>query len=159
MGIIRMESSILLQAPTAGILASIACGFGALPLSIKKIDFDKNIGLGFAFVGGLMISASVYNLIIPAVTFGLSQSRSKAVFLIITGILLGSLFIWLIEKYLTEDRLERRFIKKIGTRTEILLFIAMSFHSIPEGVAVGVGYASALVLTVSVILAIISPLP
>ncbi len=92
-----------------------------------------------------MISALVYNLIIPAVTFGLSQSRLKAVLLIITGILLGSLFIWLIEKYLTEERLERRFIKKIGTRTEILLFVAMSFHSIPEGVAVGVGYDSAFV--------------
>ncbi len=32
--------------------------------------------------------------------------------------------------------------KSFGSRREILIFVAMSFHSVPEGIAVGVGYAS-----------------
>jgi ZIP family zinc transporter len=38
--------------------------------------------------------------------------------------------------------LQRSVLRRLGGRRESLIFIAMSLHSVPEGVAVGVGYAS-----------------
>lgn len=49
-----------LNAFTAGILASIACGFGTLPLLVKQFRIEERIGLGYGFAGGLMFAASVY---------------------------------------------------------------------------------------------------
>ena len=56
---------VLVEAVLAGVAASIACGLGVLPLFIRGIDPARHRGLGYAFAGGLMFSASVYNLILP----------------------------------------------------------------------------------------------
>lgn len=138
-----METTFLTHSIIAGILASIACGFGAFPLLIKQLDIKKNVGLGYGFAGGLMFSASVYNLILPGLTLGESVPTLKHVILIIVGIIFGALFLWGVNVSLTPERLESNVLKVFESKTEILIFIAMSFHSIPEGVAVGVGYASA----------------
>ena len=47
----------------AGLAASVACGLGALPLAFERLELKQRIGLGYAFAGGLMIAASVYNLL------------------------------------------------------------------------------------------------
>jgi len=56
--------------------------------------------------------------------------------------LLGAVFLWGTDRYLSPVRLQRAAWKRMGSRAEILIFVTMSVHSIPEGVAVGVGYAS-----------------
>lgn len=61
---------------------------------------------------------------------------------VLAGILLGSAFLWLTDRYLSPERFRFENAKAWGGRTGILVFIAMAVHSIPEGVAVGVGYAS-----------------
>jgi len=138
-----MKYDFLVETTVAGILASIACGCGAFPLLIKRLNIQKNMGLGYGFAGGLMFSASVYNLILPGLTLGQNDYTSfEQVTLVLIGILLGAAFLWAVNVSLTPERLENSFLNKIGNRTEILIFVAMSFHSIPEGVAVGVGYAS-----------------
>jgi ZIP family zinc transporter len=55
---------------------------------------------------------------------------------------LGCAFLWLVRRSLTPERLESRWLKSIGGRVETLVFIAMAFHSIPEGVPVGVGFGA-----------------
>ena len=126
----------------AGLLASVACGLGALPLLIKRINIEKNIGLGYAFAGGLMFSASVYNLLLPALNMGGVSQSISTVSLSLIGLFSGSAFIWGLARFLTPDRLGSSILKKIGGKREVLIFMAMAFHSIPEGVAVGVGYGS-----------------
>ena len=54
----------------AGLFAALACGLGALPLAWPGLKLEERVGLGYAFAGGLMFSASVYNLLMPAFTFG-----------------------------------------------------------------------------------------
>lgn len=138
----RMDDPILYSL-VAGLLASLACGLGALPLAIPHIDFKKHYGLGYAFAAGLMLAASVYNLIYPGLTMGGDDIVGlRQVLLVVTGLLLGSLFLSVLEKYFDEDRVDKGPLARLGTRKELLIFIAMAIHSIPEGIAVGVGYTS-----------------
>ncbi len=137
------EHSFVIEAFVAGLFASLACGLGALPLAIGRLHLERRIGLGYAFAAGLMFSASVYNLLLPAFTLGGHEAlRFGPVAKTLGGMALGSAFLWAVERYLTPERLEARFLRTFGSKTEALIFLAMAFHSLPEGVAVGVGYGS-----------------
>jgi ZIP family zinc transporter len=137
-----MPYEILLRSFIAGILASLACGLGALPLLFKRLNLANRTGVGYGFAAGLMLSASVYNLILPGLTLSQHELNLPQVLPVVGGILLGSAFLSGVDRYLNEDRLAQASWKRWGNRAEILIFLAMSVHSIPEGVAVGVGYAS-----------------
>jgi zinc transporter ZupT len=137
-----MPFEIILKSLIAGLLASFACGLGALPLLLKRFDLKQHTGIGYGFAGGLMLAASVYNLILPGLQMAPPEMNLSKVLPVLAGILLGSVFLWSTNRYLDEERLSRAFWKRWGGRAEILIFLAMSIHSIPEGVAVGVGYAS-----------------
>ena len=129
----------------AGILASLACGLGALPLAIRGIDLRKHTGLAYSAAGGLMFAASVYNLILPGLTITSSHIQLSDALPVVVGILLGALFLSQVDRYFSPERLEHGNWKRWGNKAQILIFIAMAVHSIPEGVAVGVGYASSAV--------------
>jgi ZIP family zinc transporter len=137
-----MPVEIILKSLVAGILASFACGLGALPLLFRKIDVKRQRGLGYGLAGGLMFAASVYNLILPGLTISEWSLTLAKVVPVLSGILLGAAFLWTANAYLSPARLEQDSWKRWGGRGEILIFLVMSIHSIPEGVAVGVGYAS-----------------
>lgn len=137
-----MLTVIILKSLVAGLVASVACGLGALPLAIKRIDLTRHTGIGYSFAGGLMLAASVYNLILPGLSMGNDHLTIREVFPVLAGILLGSAFLAATHSYLSPERLEQSMWKRWGGRKEILIFVAMCVHSIPEGVAVGVGYAS-----------------
>lgn len=127
----------------AGVLASVACGFGVLPLAFSGLRLQDRVGLGYAFAGGLMFSASVYNLLMPAFTVGTQEAMHLLPVLeTLAGMAAGAAFLWVLEKFLTPERLRSGILRHAGGRTGALVFVAMTFHSIPEGVAVGVGYGS-----------------
>lgn len=125
----------------AGIVASVACGLGALPLAWRGLRAEERIGLAYALAGGLMFAASVYNLLLPAFTLGAAgATRAWPVAKTLGGMGLGCLFLWAVERGLTPARLA--LLRPLGGRVGALIFVAMAFHSIPEGVAVGVGYSA-----------------
>lgn len=135
----------VLEAVIAGLLASVACGLGALPLLIKKFDVKERAGLGYAIAGGLMISASLFNLILP----GLQMDGTPAnpgeyhidgVLPVLLGFGLGCLFLTISHHWVEKWTSGEKLLDGWGGRAGVLIFIAMSVHSIPEGVAVGVGY-------------------
>jgi len=126
----------------AGIIASFACGLGALPLAIKSIDLQKHTGIAYAAAGGLMFAASVYNLILPGLTLSSASIQLANAVPVILGIVAGAGFLSLTDRFLSPERLEQESWRKFGNKAQLLIFIAMSVHSIPEGVAVGVGYSS-----------------
>lgn len=135
--------SVVVESFVAGILASVACGLGALPVLFRDLDPTRRIGLGYAAAGGLMFAASVYNLLLPALTLGAEKGVSLGpVLQTLFGLGLGCVFIWLVERRLRNQTEESALVRSLGGRVGALVFIAMTFHSIPEGVAVGVGFAS-----------------
>jgi ZIP family zinc transporter len=135
-----MSHGVLADSFIAGLLASLACGLGALPLFLPGVDVQRRAGIAYGFAGGLMFAASVYNLILPGLVLGDHHQVLPGVAQIVGGILLGALFITGIDRLLTNGQLKS--LRRYGSRTELLIFIAMCFHSMPEGIAVGVGYAS-----------------
>lgn len=137
------QYQFVIESVVAGLLASLACGLGAFPLLLRRIKIETRIGLGYGFAGGLMFAASVYNLLLPALTIGSENaSRLWPVLQTLGGMFLGCGFLWGVERLLTADRLKSKWLRPLGGRIETLIFIAMAFHSIPEGVAVGVGFGS-----------------
>ena len=133
---------ILVKSLVAGLLASLACGLGALPLAIRGVDPEKHTGLAYGVAGGLMFAASVYNLILPGLTMGTSEINFAQAYKVVSGVLIGAAFLGAANRYLSPERLRQQAWQRLGSRREILIFVAMAVHSIPEGVAVGVGYAS-----------------
>lgn len=147
---------VLVQAVVAGIAACLACGLGAFPLAIPGLDPARHRGLGYAFAGGLMFAASVYNLILPALQMGQSPDEFQVdlahMLPILTGMLLGAGFLALTDHFLDHDAEDAAVTLASpdqkqkhdgwGGRVGLLVLIAMTVHSIPEGVAVGTGYTS-----------------
>jgi len=141
--------SLLLRAVAAGLIATLACGLGALPLALRGIDPKRHTGLGYGFAGGLMLAASVYNLIAPGlrldagrVMVPMQELGWASVWPVLVGLLLGSGFLAGADRWLTRHRPSEAFLAGWGGRAGLLIFLAMSVHSFPEGVAVGTAYAA-----------------
>lgn len=129
---------VVLWATIASILACLACGLGALPLLIPRVDVKNHLPLGYSLAAGLMFSASVFNLIRPAI----KDHKLENVLLLGGGMTLGCLFLHFSDKYLSQEKFANSTFFGTGSKRSFLILIAMSLHSLPEGVAVGVGYAS-----------------
>ena len=138
------EHMFVVWAFVSGIFASVACGLGALPLAFRGLQLETKVGLGYAFAAGLMFSASVYNLLLPAFSLGETHSSAGVISVLQTlaGMAAGAAFLHWVETRLTPERLAHQSLSIFGGRTGALVFLAMTFHSIPEGVAVGVGYGA-----------------
>lgn len=130
----------------AGLLASVACGIGALPLAWPGLNAPRRAGLVTSFSSGLMFSASVYNLLLPALGMqGQPHLRVNDVLLTTLGIMLGCACLWATHDLLrraharSDQPPSKRVRRAISAQ---LVFLAMTIHSIPEGIAVGVGYGA-----------------
>lgn len=88
------------------------------------------------FASGVMIAASIWSLIIPSVELAESQYRMVWIPAVV-GILLGVIFLIYVNK--VSDKIQSNSGKGIN-----MLMFSVTLHNIPEGVAVGVCFASVL---------------
>lgn len=106
----------------------------------KKIE---KILLGFA--SGVMIAASVWSLIIPSIN--MAEQQGKIAWIPATiGFLLGIVFLLILDSVIPHMHLESdkpEGVKSKLKKTTMMLF-AVTLHNIPEGMAVGVTFAGAL---------------
>ncbi len=96
--------------------------------------------LGFA--SGVMIAASVWSLLIPAIEMAETQGATPWI-PAATGFLTGIGFLLLLDNliphlHIHSDTPEG---KKSGFKKSIMLILAVTLHNIPEGMAVGVVFA------------------
>ncbi len=116
----------------------------------KKIE---KLLLGFA--SGVMIAASVWSLMIPAIN--MSEYLGKLSWIPTSiGFTLGILFLLLLEiliPYFKVDNIDRE--DSIGKRIKktTMMLLAITIHNIPEGMAVGVTFAGALIGNAGITLA------
>ncbi len=145
-------SEPLIAAVVAGILASLACGLGVIPLMWKRLDPARHAGVGYAAAAGLMFAASVINLIVPALQgtdnrvaqegLTLWNTDGSGVGPVFIGVLVGAAFLDFTGRWIASRNLDETLGLKLGGSLGLLIFAAMCIHSIPEGVAVGVGYVA-----------------
>lgn len=89
------------------------------------------------FAAGVMIAASVWSLILPSVEMAEKQSTIPWIPATV-GLILGVMFLIFIDKMANIVQEKRN-----GKKLNMLLF-SVTLHNIPEGMAVGVGFAAVL---------------
>jgi ZIP family zinc transporter len=99
--------------------------------------------LGFS--GGVMVAASFWSLLAPAIDLSQGLSVPKW-FPPAAGFLAGGLFIWAIDKVLPHLHLGLPVQEAEGIKTSldrsVLLVLAITLHNIPEGLAIGVAFGA-----------------
>ena len=99
--------------------------------------------LGFA--SGVMIAASIWSLLIPAIEMSGEQGKIAWIAPAI-GFLLGMLFLLILDSVIPHMHLDKE--KPEGIKSKLkkttMLVLAVTLHNIPEGMAVGVTFAGAL---------------
>lgn len=103
--------------------------------SIKTSVMNGMLG----FTGGVMVAASIWSLLIPAMNMSEGEGFTKLVPSLV-GFALGAGFLFLLDKFL--PHLHVNFQKVEGVKTPwqktTLMTLAIALHNIPEGLAVGV---------------------
>lgn len=141
-----LEQSPIVQAFIGGLFTWGLTALGAsLVFFFKKIDKHMlNMMLGFA--AGVMIAASFWSLLAPAIEFSRNTGQSPWVAPAI-GFLLGGLFIRLLDIIVPHLHLSKSYHQAEGPPTQLskstLLFLAITLHNIPEGLAIGVAFGAA----------------
>ena len=116
----------------------------ALVLFMKKA-LNQNIQRVLTgFASGVMIAASVWSLLIPAMNQAESNGMGKLSFLpAVVGFCLGMLFLLLLDTITPHMHLDETVEgPKSKLRKSTMMVLAVTLHNIPEGMAVGVLYAS-----------------
>ncbi len=101
-----------------------------------------NVMLGFA--AGVMIAASFWSLLAPAIEMA-EESGVPGYVPAVAGFLLGGGFLWAVDKFMPHMHLGAKESEgpKTSLQRSILLVLAITLHNIPEGMAVGVAFGAA----------------
>lgn len=116
-------------------------------LKNKMTVFIQKILLGFA--SGVMIAASIWSLLIPAINMTIEQEKIAWVPATL-GFLLGIVVLMFLDKKIEKLENRKQEENKKGTLKEkvkstTMLVLAVTLHNIPEGMAVGVVFAGLMV--------------
>ncbi len=102
-----------------------------------------NLMLGFA--AGVMVAASFWSLLSPAIVMA-EESGGIAWVAALIGFLLGGAFLYIIDQILPHLHMGLKRSEAEGIKTSwhrsILLVLAITLHNIPEGLAVGVAFGA-----------------
>lgn len=134
------------QALLAGLFTWAITALGAalvlFTYQVKQRTLDAMEG----FAAGVMIAASYWSLLAPAIEMS-ANGPLPVWFPPAAGFLLGGLFLWSLDKILPHLHPGLPMAKAEGVKTawerNVLLFLAITLHNIPEGLAVGVAFGAA----------------
>ena len=139
------------QALLAGIFTWVLTAIGAGLVFFFKSSNRKVLDMSLGFTGGVMIAASFWSLLAPAIEYVEMQNKIGASnmpswFAPTVGFLLGALFLFILDKIIPHLHLFNKKKDAEGMSTNwqktILLVLAIALHNIPEGLAVGVAFGA-----------------
>ncbi len=114
----------------------------AMVFFFKEIN-QKVLNSMLGFAAGVMIAASFWSLLNPAIT--MTEAKGGVPWVpALTGFLAGGAFLYLIDRLLPHLHMGLKIDKAEGIHTNwqrsVLLVMAITLHNIPEGLAVGVAF-------------------
>ncbi len=141
-------SDLVRAAALAGLIAALATAIGTVPVLFLRRLSQKLHDVMLGFGGGVMLSACMFSLIVPALDLlsadGFSAwAGSGHVAAAIVG---GAIFMLALERLVPHEH----FIKDenhssanwLKLRRSWLFVFAIALHNIPEGLAIGASFAS-----------------
>ena len=133
-----------------GFLGSLAAGsltaVGAVPVLFGRVPSRATRDMTLGFAAGVMLAASFFSLIIPALDAAEPRFDNGAApaAVVCLAILLGMGAVALMNERLPHEhfRTGREGPKAASLRRVWLFIIAITIHNFPEGLAVGVGFGA-----------------
>jgi ZIP family zinc transporter len=117
----------------------------ALVFFFKRIN-QKLLDCMLGFAAGVMIAASFWSLLAPAILLSEQVNSYPSWIPALTGFMAGGFFLFLIDKLLPHlhpgFEMNKSEGPKTGLHRSILLVLAIALHNIPEGLAVGVAFGA-----------------
>ena len=141
----------VMQALYAGLFTWGLTALGAALVFLFNSSNRKALDMSLGFTGGVMIAASFWSLLSPAIAYvemqnemGISDSPSWLA--PATGFFLGASFLFVLDKIIPHLHIFAKREEAEGVETNwrktILLVLAIALHNIPEGLAVGVAFGA-----------------
>lgn len=118
---------------------------GAATVIFFKSPNQKIMNIMLGFASGVMIAASFWSLLEPAIQRAEEVSALPSYVVVTSGFLFGAVFMWISDKIVTLAG------KKVSLTTGrpserlnriIMLVLSITIHNIPEGLAVGVAFGA-----------------
>ncbi|MCF8255961.1 MAG: ZIP family metal transporter [Flavobacteriales bacterium] len=130
---------------TTGTWLLTAAG-ASLIFFVKTLNRQLLDGM-LGFTGGVMVAASFWSLLAPAIAISEQTSPNVPNWLpAALGFMGGALFLYSLDKVLPHLHINFPIEKKEGVETNLksplLLVLAITLHNIPEGLAVGVAFGA-----------------
>jgi len=119
---------------TASLIAGLATGAGALPVLFTKTVSDRILDTMLGFAAGVMLAATSFSLIVPAIDLG-------GIWVTTLGLALGAFCLHLADRFIPHLYFTSGPEGPSSRLARVWLFIlATTLHKFPEGLAVGVSF-------------------
>ncbi len=135
--------NIIIMALTATMGTWFVTALGAAIVLLIKKPNVKFLNLMLGFSSGVMIAASFWSLLQPAIDRAEETLKLPSYFVVTIGFIFGAVFMWISDKivYIARNKANNSINsndKKINRI--IMLILSITLHNIPEGLAVGVAF-------------------
>ena len=142
------QQPVVLQAFIAGLFTWGCTILGSSVVFFFKTVSRKLLDIMMGFAAGVMIAASFWSLLAPALEYAEPNYGSFSWIPVAIGFLVGGFFLRGIDALIPHLHLSSDIEDKEGVETKhklsktTLLFLAITIHNIPEGLAVGVAFGA-----------------
>jgi len=145
------QSSPITQSLYAGLFTWILTAIGAGLVFFFNSTNRKFLDAALGFTGGVMIAASFWSLLSPAISTVEVQNELGLTNLPpflppAIGFFLGALFMYILDKSIPHLHIFGKIEEAEGPKSDLkktsLLVLAIAIHNIPEGLAVGVAFGA-----------------
>lgn len=115
---------------------------GAATVYCFRNPKPKTMNLLLGFASGVMIAASFWSLLQPAIERAENALALPAWLVVACGFVAGAIFMWLCDKIVTRARRENACRDEKRIHRILMLVLSITLHNIPEGLAIGVAFGA-----------------